>query len=137
MYTERRYKKRLHRNRPFLLLGNEVDGRLFCDKKYYFKSLLDLKKNLQEVLAQINGEGEWVFELYQVPKEHKIWNRWGYYQYPSRGVKLFRYDYMSLPIKAVEFSTNEFSFVGARKDDFGFSDEDFEVEIDRISWEWK
>ena len=137
MYTERRYKKRLHRNRPFLLLGNQIDGQLFCDLKYYFKNLSELKKKLPETLAQIKGEGEWAFELYQVPKDHKIWHRWRYYKYPSRGTTLFRYDYMSLPIQAVEFSRNEISFVGARIDDFGFSKDEVEIEVSRLVWKWK
>ncbi|MEX0723905.1 MAG: hypothetical protein WD053_08510 [Gracilimonas sp.] len=137
MYKERRYKKRIHRNRPFLLLGNEIDGRLFSDKKYFFKNLSELKKNLPETLTQIKGEGEWAFELYQVPSDYKIWHRWGYYKYPSCGIKLFKYDYMSLPIHDVEFHEKEITFVGARVDDFGKSENKIKLKISRLIWEYK
>jgi hypothetical protein len=137
MYTERRYKKRLYRNRPFLLLGNQVDGRLFCNDQYTFKNLSDLKTNLPEVVSNIKGEGEWVFELFQVPKDYKIWHRWGYYKYPNRGTKLFSYSYMSFPIKTVEFFENEISFVGTRLYDFSSSEDKIELVINRLIWEWK
>lgn len=140
MYKERRYKKRLNRYRPFLLLGNQIDGRLFCDKVFEFKNLKDLRERLPNALFQIKGEGEWDFELYQVPKEYKIYFRLGYYRYPNRGTKLFRYDYMNLPIKAVEFHDHEISFIGAMKceeDRIKYVGSDIEVEINRIFWDWK
>lgn len=140
MFTERRYKKRLHRNRPFILIGNEIDGRIDCKLFYLFENLKALKETLPEILVQIKGEGEWVFELYQVPGDYKIRHRWGYYRYPNHGIKILEHSYMNLPIKAVQFRDHEISFIGAMK-----SDEDYnryvksnvEVEINRITWKWK
>lgn len=136
MYKERRYKKRIHRNRPFLLIGNHIDGRLFCDNLYKFETLTDLIENLKKVIFKIKGEGEWVFELYQVPKDYKIWFRWGYFKYPSRGIKLFTYSYMNLPIQVIEFKQNEISFIGSREDDFNLFTANEEKQISRVVWDW-
>lgn len=136
MYKETIYKKRIHRNRPFLLIGNQIDGRLFCDELCTFETLSDLKENLEMTISNIKGEGEWTFELYQVPKNYRIWFRWGYFKYPSRGIKLFTYSYMSLPIKVIEFKHNEISFIGSREDDFNFFTANEEKQISRVVWDW-
>ena len=137
MYNETRYKKRLHRYRPFILLGNEIDGRVNCELFYTFNNLTSLKKSLPDILVQIKGEGEWVFELYQVPKEYKIWHRWGYYKYPNRGTKLLKYSYMNLPMVAVRFYENEINFVGAWKDKYARYSGEMKIEINRLFWDWK
>ena len=137
MYNESRYKKRLHRYRPFILLGNEIDGRVNCELFYTFNSFTALKKRLPEILVQIKGEGEWAFELYQVPKDYKIWHRWGYYKYPNRGIKLLTYSYMNLPLKTVEFFKKEITLVGAWTDTYSRKNNEIEIEITRRLWDWK
>lgn len=137
MYTERRYKKRLHRYHPFILIGNEIDGRVNCRLLYTFKNLTALKKRLPETLVQIKGEGEWIFELYQVPKNYRIWHRWGYYKYPNRGTKLLAYSYMNLPMKNVQFYKKEISFMGAEINNYRSSKAEIDVEISRLNWDWK
>lgn len=107
------YKRTIKRNQPFLLLGNEIDGRIFCDQLYQFKNFLELREKLPFILPSIKGEGEWCFELYQVPKDYRIWHRYGYYKYPNRGTKLLTYNYLNLTIREVVFKKKEFLFVGA------------------------
>lgn len=137
MIEEYKYKKRLHRNRPFLLLGNEIDGRLFCKKRFEFSNFKSLRDKLPLVIDKINGEGEWAFDLYQVPKDYRIWNRYGYYQYPNRGTKLFTFDYMNLPIKSVKFDEREITFIGTGIDNYSSTEPEIDVEINRVFWESK
>ena len=137
MYKEIRYKKRLYRYRPFILLGNEIDGRVNSELFYTFKNLKALKKRLPEILVHIKGEGEWIFDLYQVPNGYKIWHRWGYFKYPNRGTKILTYSYMNLPLKAVEFYKKEITFVTAWKDNYSRYNNEMKIEIIRLFWDWK
>lgn len=131
------HKRRIQKRKPFALIGNEIDGRLSCPHNYNFKSFTDLRKRLPVILESIKGEGEWTFDLYQVPKDYKIWHRWGYFKYPNRGVKLFTYSYMNLPIKAVEFYKREVSFVGTRMGGYSSSNDKLEIEISRLILEYR
>jgi len=108
----RKHKRTIEKRRPFVLIGNEIDGRVFGPLMYNFKSFADLKKRLPEILISIKGEGEWIFELYQVEKDYKIWHRYGYYQYPNRGKRVFKYSYMNCPLKAVEINKTEIILFG-------------------------
>lgn len=114
------YKKKISRYRPFLLLGNAIDGRVLSKTNFEFNSLTDLKRNLPDALKSIRGEGEWVYELYQVPKNYKIWSRWGYYQYPNRGTKILTYNYHTPKIETVEFKDKELICMGV--DNFSYPD---------------
>ena len=106
------YKKRIIRHRPFLLLGNVIDGRILSGTLFKYNNLKELKRSLPKDLITIQAEGEWYFELYQVPKDYKIYYRRARYQYPERGTKIFFYDYHSPRIKSVEFKKNKLITTG-------------------------
>jgi len=137
MYTERRYKKRLHRNRPFILIGNNIDGTIWTSMNYHYKNLTDLEQYLYSNLSEIKAEGEWKFDLYQVPKDYKIYYRLGRFKYPNRGTKLLSYSYMNLPILDVVFDKKEISLIGAERDFFNNYEHDVLVEVNRLIWDWK
>jgi len=137
MYSERRYKKRLHRKRPFILIGNNIDGRIWSQMSYHYKNLAELEQNLYSNLSEIKAEGEWRFDLYQVPKDHKIYFRLGRFKYPDRGTKLLSYSYMNLPILSVQFRKKEISLIGADRDFFNHYEHDVLVEVHRLIWDWK
>lgn len=136
MFSEKKYKKRLHRDRPFVLLGNELDGRVFCDKVIEFQNFADLKERLPKLLKNIRGEGEWRFELYQVPTDYKIWHRHGYYRYPNRGTKLFTYSYMGPKIRELVFNDDEIVFVTGNCIEMGSFDDELEIELIRVEYSW-
>ena len=137
MYKERRYKKRLRRNRPFLLLGNNIDGRIWSPTFYKYNNLSELENNLFRNLSEIEAEGEWKFDLYQVPKDYKIYYRLGRFKYPNHGTKLLSYSYMNLPIIDVVFHKKEISLIGAERDFFNNYEHDVLVEVNRLIWDWK
>lgn len=97
----RKYQRTLERDMPFVFIGNEIDGRLFCQDFHEFENFEELKEKLPDILKSIKGEGEWAFDLYQVPDNYRIWNRWGYYSYPNRGKSVLKHSYMNYSINAV------------------------------------
>lgn len=130
------HKRSIHKKKPFVLIGNEIDGRLFCDTLMEFKNFTELKEKLPKVIKKIKGEGEWAFELYQVDKSCKIWHRWGYYKYPNRGKKIFRYDYCDAPIETVEFDDNEMLIFGVNQDSRGIRTQGISFTVSKINLIW-
>ena len=96
-----KHRRTLERGTPFVFIGNEIDGQLFCQTVYEFKNFEELRERLPDILKSIEGEGEWAFDLYQVPEEFKVWRRWGYYRYPNRGKSILKHSYMNYAINAV------------------------------------
>lgn len=133
----RKHRRTLDRNKPFVLIGNEIDGRLFCHTHFDFKNFEELKERLPKVMKAIKGEGEWAFDLYQVPNEYKIWHRWGYYSYPNRGKKLLTYDYCKVPIKAVEVDKREIKILGSYTLKQEINNECKKIEVKTIQLNWK
>lgn len=132
----RKYKKQFKRYSPFLLLGNEIDGKILCEKKYDFRSYSELKKRIPKILTEIEGEGEWVFELYQVENDYRIWHRWGYYRYPNKGRKIFKYDYCDLPLREVIFARKEILLIGSAFSCDNYPNRTFDISIQKIKWNW-
>ena len=134
----RKHRRTLERDKPFVLLGNEIDGRLFCHSHFEFKSFEELKERLPKVLKTIKGEGEWAFDLYQVPDDYRIWRRYGYYRYPNRGKSILKHSYMNYSINAVVITEEMISLSG----DYLFfensiSDPKKFIEVRQIEINWK
>lgn len=102
----------LERDKPFVFIGNEIDGRLFCQRFYEFENFKELGERLPEILKLIKGEGEWAFDLYQVPDNYSIWRRWGYYRYPNKGKSVLTHSYMNHSINAVVIKEEKISLAG-------------------------
>lgn len=83
-----------NRHSKFILIGNQIDGFLKFDKEV-FNSYEDVKEGLPQIIHQLEAGGEWALELYQVPNNFRIWKKYGYYEVPSRGRKVFLLNYMN------------------------------------------
>ena len=132
-----KHQRTLEREKPFVLIGNEIDGRLFCPHIYDFKNFSDLKKRLSDILKSIRGEGEWAFDLYQVEADYKIWHRYGYYKYPHRRKFIFKYDYCHKPIKKVIIGTNKIEMIGIYVFNQYKDDREFWFEFRRFHLDWE
>lgn len=83
-----------NRYSKFILIGNEIDGFLRFDKEI-FNSYEEVKEGLPQIINQLEAGGEWALELYQVPENFRIWRKYGYYEVPSRGRRVFKLSYMN------------------------------------------
>ncbi|MCU0824952.1 MAG: hypothetical protein MUF77_09965 [Leptospira sp.] len=83
-----------NRYSKFILIGNQIDGFLKFDKEV-FNSYEDVKEWLPQIIHELEAGGEWALELYQVPDSFRIWRKYGYYEVPSRGRRVFNLSYMN------------------------------------------
>lgn len=83
-----------NRYSKFILIGNQIDGFLKFDKEV-FNSYEDVKEWLPQIIHELEAGGEWALELYQVPDNFRIWRKYGYYEVPSRGRRVFNLTYMN------------------------------------------
>jgi hypothetical protein len=84
--------KYFNRFSKFILLGNNVDGRVSVQFEE-FKNWEDVKARLKRIIETITFEGEWKLDFYQVPENYKIKLLYGYYKVPVRGKNLFHLQY--------------------------------------------
>lgn len=114
-YTEKKLKRIIDKNSTFILIGNNIDGRV----NFTFREFINFKE-LQDELLGILGNleccGEWNISLYQVKKPYKLWKKYEYYKYPSNGKLIFEHSYMNCPIREIIFEDNEIIFIGTELD---------------------
>lgn len=114
-YTEKKFKRIKDKNSTFILIGNNIDGRVdFTFRE--FTDFKELKGELLEILSNLVCCGEWNISLYQVKKPYTIWKKYEYYKYPSNGKLIFEHSYMNCPIREIIFEDNEIIFIGTELD---------------------
>lgn len=91
-HTKRKFSK-FDRFSKFLLIGNNIDGRVNIWTEV-FQDFEEVKAKLPEIFSSLEYEGEWTLKLYQVPDKYAIHHKYGYYKVPSRGRLVFEYSYM-------------------------------------------
>jgi len=133
-YSAQSYKRSIDFNSNFLLIGNNIDGRVDVDI-VNFNNFEELKLSLPAILVNLECSGEWNLKLYQVPQQFKIIKKYGYYKVPSRGKLIFEHSYMDYHIKSVDFNGIKMEIIGSYMDIIenwdAKSDEDFlNYEID-------
>lgn len=114
-YTEKKFKRIIDKNSTFVLIGNNIDGRVnfsFCE----FENFKKLSDELLGILSNLECCGEWNISLYQVKKPYKIWKKYEYYKYPSNGKLIFEHSYMNCPIREIIFKDNEIISIGTELD---------------------
>jgi hypothetical protein len=97
--------KGFNRFSNFILIGNRIDGFLNFDKEK-FNSFSEVQEWLPIIIDQLEEGGEWALELYQVPADFKIKRQYGYYEVPSKGKKVFKFNYMNSGKKIRTFVGN-------------------------------
>ena len=50
-------RRTLERETPFVFIGNEIDGQLFCQTFYEFENFEELRERLPDILKSIKGKG--------------------------------------------------------------------------------
>ena len=91
-HSKRKFSK-FDRFSKFLLIGNNIDGRVNVWTEA-FENFEKVKSKLPEIFSNLEYEGEWTLKLYQVPDKYAIHHKYGYYKVPSRGRLVFEYSYM-------------------------------------------
>lgn len=79
----------------FVLLGNNIDGRIDinCCR---FDNFSEVKKQLPNLVENMQCWGEWDLKLYQVPDNFNIKVLYGYYQVPQKGKLILKLSYMNI-----------------------------------------
>lgn len=130
-YDEKTYTRKIDKHSKFILIGNNIDGRVqfdFCE----FANFKEVKEKLPKILYDIEAWGEWNLSLYQVPENYKIRRKYGYYKYPNRGKHIYAHTYMDWPIKDIHFKSNSILFIGCKlyvEEDWNREEVYFEKEL--------
>ena len=126
-YSERKFKRTINKNSTFVMIGNNIDGSVdFVFRE--FQNFKELSGDLLGILSNLKCCGEWDINLYQVKKPYRIWQKYGYYRYPSNGKLILRHSYMDCPVKEIKFNDKEIIFIGSLLDvseNWHNPDEDF------------
>lgn len=110
-YDEICYTRKINVASKFILIANNIDGRVnfnFCE----FNDFEDVKNKLPQILLDTKGEGEWDMKLYQVPDNYRIAMKYEYYRHPNRGKLIYCHSYMDSPIKKIIFNKGHIIIVG-------------------------
>lgn len=91
-HSKRKFSK-FGRFSKFLLIGNNVDGRVNVGTEV-FQNYEEVKRKLPVIFRNLEFEGEWSLKLYQVPDNFSIHHQYGYYKVPSKGRLILDYSYM-------------------------------------------
>jgi len=114
-YSERKFKRTINKNSTFILIGNDIDG--IVDFSFReFDNFNELSDELFGILSNLKCCGEWDINLYQVKKPYRIWQKYGYYKYPSNGKLILRHSYMDCPIREIKFNNTEIIIIGSSLD---------------------
>jgi len=109
-FNETTRTRTINLDSQFVLIGNNIDGSVNFDL-HFFINFDDVKENLESILLNIQGEGEWDISLYQVNENIKMKYQYGYYKCPKFGKKILSYNYMNYPLKKILFRKKEILFL--------------------------
>jgi len=126
-YSERKFRRMINKNSTFVMIGNNIDGSVDFDFRE-FQNFKELSTDLLGIFSNLKCCGEWDINLYQVKKPYRIWQKYGYYRYPSNGKLILRHSYMDCPVKEIKFNDKEIIFIGSLLDvteNWHNPDEDF------------
>lgn len=85
----------------FVLIGNNIDG--WVDIGIVnFDSFQEVIENLPSLLENFSCSGEWNLTFYQVPDNYNIKQKYGYYNYPSKGRVIFEITYDRYPLQRIK-----------------------------------
>lgn len=106
LITHKRKFSRFDRFSKFVLIGNDIDGRVNIDI-IEFENYEEVKIRLPKIFENLWFEGEWRIHLYQVPQKWSINYKYGYYRVPRRGKLVFEFTYMHAGGRNGIFLTNK------------------------------
>jgi hypothetical protein len=122
----------------FILIGNNIDGWVDIDI-IKFDSFQEVIENLPPLLENFTCDGEWNLAFYQVPEDYKILQKYGYYNYPSKGKVIFQLTYDRFPLQRIKVyidnSLIHFSFIDKEvEENWDIDEEDEETEFLDLSF---
>jgi len=88
------YKRKINKDSPFLLVGNNIDGYIDIDI-IGFENFIDVESRLLSILSNLECRGEWDVKLYQIEKPYRIYKKYGYYKYPTKSKLIYEHSYMN------------------------------------------